>query len=289
MKFNTRTFRFSLLALILVTATVGYAQDIKSEKIKTDIRTRESGFCSSNNWSGDDKVSANELREMTVSASGSITVDGGQNGGIGVKGEDRGDILVRACVQAWGSTDAVAKANVASVRINTNGIIKADATDDKNVSVSYQILIPRSTNLKLTAHNGGISISGVDGSAEFETTNGGVSLNNVSGSVKGKTTNGGVNVALSGASWQGSGLDVTTTNGGVRILMPENYAAHVEAGTVNGGFSSDIPSLNVEARDENGRRKASARISTDLNGGGAPIRIVTTNGGVRISAQDEKQ
>ena len=66
--------------------------------------------------------------------------------------------------------------------------------------------------------------------------------------------------------------------------MPENYAAHVETGTVNGGFSSDIPSLNVEkTTDEYGRRQRPTKVSTDINGGGAPIRVSTTNGGVRIS------
>jgi hypothetical protein len=72
--------------------------------------------------------------------------------------------------------------------------------------------------------------------------------------------------------------------------MPENYAAHVETGTVNGGFSSDIPALATAGRDENGRRRPGAvRVSQDINGGGAPIRVATTNGGVHISTTNEKQ
>ena len=64
--------------------------------------------------------------------------------------------------------------------------------------------------------------------------------------------------------------------------MPETYAAAVEAGTVNGGFSSDIAALNVE-KDERGRSRAT-KVSTTINGGGAPIRVTTTNGGIRISS-----
>jgi hypothetical protein len=162
---------------------------------------------------------------------------------------------------------------------------------DMGWSVSYQLIVPRSSSLNLKAHNGGISISGVDGSSEFETVNGGLNIANVSGSVKGRTTNGGVNVVLSGNSWRGSGLDVITTNGGVNITMPESYAANVETGTVNGGFRSEIPSLNVTQEDVKGdwsARSRAKRIQTAFNGGGAPIRVVTTNGGIQINSSERK-
>jgi hypothetical protein len=65
--------------------------------------------------------------------------------------------------------------------------------------------------------------------------------------------------------------------------MPENYAARIETGTINGGFRSDISSLNIE-KDETEKWNRKKRISADLNGGGAPIRVITTNGGVQINA-----
>ena len=272
-----------------MTAVTTFGQEKVKDRVAKERKDTQKSFCSNNNWSSDDKVSVNELREITVPASGGIGVDAGRNGGISVKGEERSDVLVRACVQAWGTSDDAAKAAASSIRINTSGTIKADGAEEKNWSVSYQILVPRATNLNLKAHNGGISISGVDGSSEFETLNGGVNLMNVSGSVKGRTTNGGVNVVLSGTSWRGSGLDVTTTNGGVNITMPEGYAANVETGTVNGGFKSDIPSLNITQEDVKGdwsARSRAKRINHALNGGGAPIRVITTNGGIQINSAD---
>ena len=277
MKAITRNLKYiaamAVAAMIGITAANAFGQEtISKDTNKAEYKVKDKGFCSNNNWSSDDRVSFNDLREMTIPATGSINVDGGQNGGIGIKGEDRGDIQIRACVQAWGKTDEAAKAAAESIKISTSGTIKAEgAGDDNHWSVSYQILVPRSTNLNLTAHNGGISISGVNGSSEFETMNGGVNLNNVSGDVKGQTTNGGVNVTLSGSSWKGSGLDVQTTNGGVHISMPGNYAAHVETGTVNGGFSSDIPSLNVEkTTDENGATASGQQRSAPTSTAAAP-------------------
>jgi hypothetical protein len=244
-------------------------------------------FCSQNNWNGD-KVSYNELRELNLPASGKIDVDGARNGGISVKGENRSDVLVRACVQAWGSTDEAARSLASSIRINTSGVIKADGAEE-NFSVSYDIRVPRNTNLNLKAHNGGLSIKSVDGSMDLATSNGGISVYDAAGDVRGRTTNGGVSVALVGNGWKGSGLDLQTTNGGINLSIPSNFAANVEAGTVNGGFSSDIPELNVTTDDQKGYGHSRAkRINTTLNGGGANIRLVTTNGGVRINSTDKR-
>jgi len=289
---NRAIFSATIFTLaILITTISSYGQEaVHAEKVKAANKAeyKNRNFCGNNSWSSGDKVSVTDLREMTVSARGSIDVDGRQKGGISVKGEDRSDILVRACVQSWGKTDDAAKLVASNIKISTTGTIRAENSDsDKDWSVSYQILVPRATNLTLKAHNGGISITGIDGTADFETMNGGLNVTNTSGNIKGRTMNGGVNVVLGGGSWKGSGLDVQTTNGGVNLVMPENYAARVETGTVNGGFNSEIRGLTVEKTDENGRRRAT-RISTDLNGGGAPIRVTTTNGGVRISVLDNK-
>jgi len=277
-------FVSAVIGLAVVT-TFGQGSDQK-DKSKAEHKEKNKAFCSNNNWSSE-KVSFSELREVTIPATGTVKVNGGQNGGISVNGGDRSDVLVRACVQAWATTEDGAKAAVANIRVNTGGEIRAEnSAGDKNWGVSYQILVPRATNLDLTAHNGGISISGTDGTAEFETMNGGISLYDLAGSVRGRTTNGGVKVTLSGKSWKGSGLDLQTTNGGIKLTIPENYAANIETGTVNGGYKSDIPELNITTENIKGNeavRHRPRRIQTSINGGGAPIKVITTNGGVNIS------
>jgi len=301
MKYISRNLKYIATACVAmaigVTAANVFGQETnikeRAKAEKAEYKAKDKGFCSNNSWSGDNKVSFSDLREMTIPSTGSITVDGGQNGGIGVKGEDRGDISIRACVQTWGKTEEEAKAAAANVKIGTGSTIKAEGPDgDKNWSVSYQLLVPRSTNLNLTAHNGGISISGTDGTADFETMNGGINVSNVSGTVKGRTMNGGVNASLTGSSWKGTGLDLQTTNGGVNLTIPENYAAQIETGTVNGGYSSNIPALAITTEDVKGDNSyghnKAKRIVTNINGGGAPIKVITTNGGVRINTPDRE-
>lgn len=272
-----------VLGMTAVSAIGQTKAESKEYKYEHRIYSRE--FCSNDNWHSGDNVSSRDLREMTLLAAGDINVDANQNGGVSVKGEDRSDVQLRACVQAWAKTEEEAKAIVESVRINTSGTIKADNSTTKNWSVSYELRVPRNTNMNITAHNGGISVSDVNGTLNFETKNGGISLAGVGGDVKGQTVNGGVSVKLSGRSWNGTGLEVITTNGGVNIKMPQDYAANVETGTVNGGYTSDIPALAITTENIKGDeyRTRSKRVQTNLNGGGAPIKVTTTNGGVRIS------
>jgi hypothetical protein len=282
--FSTGSFRLTaFVGALLILGGIASAQG-KAE-IKDKTKDRSGNFCSSENWSSDNKESYRELREMTVAPGGPLSVDAGRNGGISVKGEDRADILVRACVQAWGDTLDTAKALVAGVKVTTTNGVHADGGGEENYSVSYQILVPRFTDLDLKAHNGGISISSVKGRVEFRTTNGGVDLTDLSGDVSGQTSNGGVNVQLAGRGWDGAGLNVQTTNGGVRVAVPQGYAANFEAGTVNGGFSSDVPALNVSTEDtKGGWNNRSRQVNTAINGGGAPIRVSTVNGGVKINS-----
>ncbi|MDQ3749970.1 MAG: DUF4097 family beta strand repeat-containing protein [Acidobacteriota bacterium] len=283
MKSNLITAQFFRCALALIIICLPGL--IVSAQNKAEYKTKNKDFCQNNNYSNGDKIQFKETREVTIPAGSVVNVDGQRNGGIKVRGENRSDILIRACVQTVGATDEEARAAAKNIRIETGSTIRADgAGEENNWAVSYEILVPRSTNLKLKAHNGGIGINSVEGTIEFETRNGGVSLEDVAGNVKGKTANGGLKVVLSGNTWRGSGLDVETTNGGVHLTLPETYAARIETGTVNGGFKSEISGLNVERND----RTRAVRLNTDLNGGGAPIRVITTNGGVKISSSTVK-
>jgi hypothetical protein len=220
-----------------------------------------------------------EVREFTLPADRRLVeVDGGPNGGIRVEGWERNEIRVLARVQGWDRDRDEARAIVGDIEIVTRGPIRADGPRRlrrAGWSVSYRLMVPRTSDLSLETVNGGIDILDVSGDISFRAVNGGIGLERVSGDVRGGTTNGGIEVALSGGQWEGRGLDVETTNGGIRMLIPEDYRARLETGTVNGGFRIDFP-ITIQGRIT--RR----RITTDLNGGGPTIRAVTTNGGVVI-------
>ena len=233
----------------------------------------------SRSWGNDDYEQFCEVRDQTMGA-GPLTVDAGQNGGVQVEGWDRNEIHVQSIVRANARTQARAKELAGSVQIQVGGgRVSATGPDtDRREwwSVSFRINVPRKNDLDLTAHNGGITINGVAGNLRFDTNNGGVKLSDLAGNVRGSTNNGGLTVALNGRGWDGDGIDVTTTNGGVTLAIPDGYNAQLEARTMNGGFRTDYP-LTITG-ELNMRRG----INTTLGSGGAPVRVRTTNGGVKI-------
>lgn len=143
--------------------------------------------------------------------------------------------------------------------------------------MSYRINVPRKNDLDLNANNGGVSITGVHGNVRFDTTNGGVRLTDLAGRVSGSTRNGGLTVNLGGSRWEGDGIDVETSNGGVTLAIPDGYNAALDAGTTNGGLRVDFP-VTVQGT-LTGRRNT---LSTTLGSGGPEVRVRTTNGGVKI-------
>jgi hypothetical protein len=99
--------------------------------------------------------------------------------------------------------------------------------------------------------------------------------------VTGATVNGGVQVELTGAIWDGRQLDVSTRNGGVTVVMPSQYSAHIQAETGSGGLHSDFP----VAQDSNARPR---RLDFNLGSGGPLIHIATNNGGVSLKRAETK-
>lgn len=232
-----------------------------------------------NRWGSDDDEQHCEVRDSTLPA-GALNVDAGQNGGIVVEGWDRNEIRVRAIVRANARESARARELVGQVQVQAGGgrvyATGPDSLRRENWSVSYRINVPRKNDLDLRANNGGITIVAVQGNMHFDTTNGGVKLQDVGGRVNGETRNGGLNVTLSGDRWDGEGLDVETSNGGVTLAIPDNYNAELETRTVNGGLRIDFP---ITVQGELTGRKG---LSTTLGSGGPLVRVRTTNGGVKI-------
>jgi len=220
-----------------------------------------------------------ELRGTTLRPESKISVDGRQNGGVAFYGWDRNEVKVVAMIQANADNDNQAEELAKQVRINTNGgRISAEGPPSHSRSwwsVSYEIYVPTRSNLEAVTQNGGVSADDVEGNLDFQAMNGGIRVANIAGDVRGETTNGGISASLSGSSWRGKGLDLRTMNGGVSLTIPRGYNARLETGTTNGGMRVDFP-ITVQGL-------IGKRIQTQLGTGGPLVRVITTNGGVRIS------
>ena len=219
-----------------------------------------------------------EVRDLRESGARQLELLDNANGSINVTGSSRREITVQARVVATAESMSDARALARDVNVTLdNGRVRSSGPERDRYtswSISYRIEVPSAFDVNLETSNGSLSVEGVKGRIQMESSNGSVRLNDVGGRVNARTSNGSVHVTLNGRSWDGEGLTVITSNGSARLDVPNDFNAHLIAGTNNGSMSLDIP-VTVQGR-------VSKRIDTNLGSGGATIEMRTSNGSLRI-------
>jgi len=206
------------------------------------------------------------------------------NGKIEIEGIDGSTVEVRAERIARAATDAGAREMLARIAIKEDSTPDLVSVETQRMSgimmgvsteVRYYVRAPKNATIDVTNTNGLIAITALAGNVMAHTTNGGVSGKGLTGGVDARTTNGGVSVDL--ASLGSEKVVLRTTNGGITLTLPETAKADIMASCTNGGISVTGGDIEVS---EQSRRRFEGR----LNGGGTPIELRTTNGGVRLRA-----
>jgi TonB family protein len=141
---------------------------------------------------------------------------------------------------------------------------------------------------------GGIRIMYVSGPMEVESSAGSICLTRVAGTVRAATAGGTItawinpDAAASGGTVRLPGLSqLTSGNGDIVVFLPRNLAADIDAFVESGGerrIEAD-PALALTIQKQgNGPVHAMAA----LNGGGAPLKLRTTAGKIRLQFLDSE-
>jgi DUF4097 and DUF4098 domain-containing protein YvlB len=235
--------------------------------------------CRRHRWNDDSKYC--EIRETGMRpARGALSVDPGPNGGVAILGWDKDSIAITAKIEVQGYSDSEAADVARQIRIDASGTtIRATGPASgrsRHWSVSFDVYVPRRTDLTLATENGPLSIEDVTGTMDLTTQNGPLELSGVGGTVKARVENGPLGVRLDGTKWEGAGLDAETVNGPVDLEIPEGYSARLETGTVNGPMNVGFPmTVTVQGR-------ITQHLSTVLGQGGALVHVATTNGPLTV-------
>jgi DUF4097 and DUF4098 domain-containing protein YvlB len=139
--------------------------------------------------------------------------------------------------------------------------------------VDYVVRVPRTAKVRVENVNGRVEIDGVTAEVAASTTNGSVEVTGAEGAVDASVVNGTVSVALARVDPQGRSA-ISTTNGSVRLTLPADANAEIDARTVNGGIGCDFD-LAQESRS---RRRLEGRIGA----GGARFELRSVNGSVTV-------
>lgn len=156
-----------------------------------------------------------------------------------------------------------------------------------------EVLVPRETTAQIHTGDGRISVEGLKGDTRLSTGDGGITAEGLDGSLDAKTGDGRIgvrgrfdllNLRTSDGSIEAevrpgskvvAGWRIQTGDGSVRLRLPPDLAADLDAQTGDGHISSDLPMTVNGSRSESSLRGK-------LNGGGLTLTVRTGDGSIRL-------
>lgn len=155
--------------------------------------------------------------------------------------------------------------------------------------IEWTVKVPKGVILDLRTTNGGVRLNDISNEVHAKTTNGGVHGERLESSVVEATAvNGGVEIELVKPLDENGSIDMETVNGGVTLALARESKASIEARCTNGGVH--VEDIDIK-RDDQGNAndwERKRRLNATMNGGGAKVRMSTTNGGVHLSPAAKK-
>jgi hypothetical protein len=160
-----------------------------------------------------------------------------------------------------------------------NEVLPGDAGRMKvrrnDVSVEFSIRLPEGVRFVARTVNGDVEAEGFAGAVEARTVNGNVKIIGAR-HARAAAVNGSIEVSLVSDEWSDE-VQLKTVNGDLRLDLPAETCAHVQASTGSGDVWLEFPLDGAETRT---RKKVSGTIGQ--GGAGGSLLLKTTNGGIRI-------
>lgn len=162
-------------------------------------------------------------------------------------------------------------------------------------SMSYEIILPRKSNMSVEMSNGRLEIAGVNGRVDarsvngritcneingallVRTVNGRLDLQQITGSIDAQTVNGRISATLAAPLPSDGEIICRTTNGGIRLGVPRDANFELKIQSRSSRVSSDFESIRLtEDRPK--------RLEGIVGDGGPLISLRTVNGPVELEA-----
>ena len=136
--------------------------------------------------------------------------------------------------------------------------------------------------VRLTASDGSIKIHNVTGTLDSRSSDGQVSVEGKFTALQVRTSDGSLDVTLADGTQLNTASRIETSDGQVRVHLPRTLAVDLDVQTSDGGINCSLP-LTMEGY--NSAHSSGHNLRGHLNGGGLPLSIHTSDGSVTISGQ----
>jgi hypothetical protein len=148
-----------------------------------------------------------------------------------------------------------------------------DITVESN-NADVEVLSPGG-NVSAKVANGRIVIHQAKNNTVLETVNGSIYADMLGGSLQASTANG--NISAEMLAQDANAANLTAMNGGITLLLPEEYSASIHATTGSGEVKSDIPLTELKGFRK--RREFHGAIGSE----GANLTMNSLNGNILIT------
>jgi hypothetical protein len=216
---------------------------------------------------------------LPLTANGRLSLDN-INGKVEIHGWDQNTVAIQA-VKHGKTRDSVEELQIVvdarpdRITIHTQQPENWFGWKKDSVNVDYLVQVPQHARLaNVSSVNGQVEIEGVSGNIEASSVNGRLQVQGAAGDLKLSTVNGQVKTRMV-ALGRGQSVSLNAVNGHLEATLPADASADVSADTVNGGITSEFPSLTVKKDFPLGRH-----LKGTLGGGGAHVKASTVNGGI---------
>jgi DUF4097 and DUF4098 domain-containing protein YvlB len=141
--------------------------------------------------------------------------------------------------------------------------------------VEYTLTVPRNARLdEIKLINGELDVNGMSGEVNASCINGRLEAQNLSGRAELSTINGRLDAKFD--QLPNSSVELKSVNGSVKLTIPSDAKAEIEASTVSGGIDNDF-GLRV-----NHHQFVGHDLRGELGSGGPHIKLENVNGRIEI-------
>jgi hypothetical protein len=223
-------------------------------------------------------------------------------GNITVEGSDIKEATVKVFIRSSNYEQQLSAAEIRE-RLEKDYTLKIEANGDqlvlqaknrnnvswkKGLSISFEVIVPRSTSNDLTTSGGNIELRGVEGKQDFVTSGGNLGVKDVKGNIKGTTSGG--NITAEGLS---DNIELVTSGGNVSAENCKGKISLVTSGgnvnldKLEGTISASTSGGNVNGESLKGEvLAATSGGNVDLEKIYGSVRAGTSGGRMRISIEE---